>query len=239
MQIWYNIHNIGRCAVTPLAARTFDQIYAALGAGYDGSANLLNQKMNALPGMADAEISGLDAKLKQANTGIVDGARRRGIGFSGIPIAEQAQYAATDYAPAVARVREGARNQAMSLQEALLGLERDRRTQAESIYNNEMARDLAERQFAEQMAASRAAASGGGGGGYSYGGGGGTQQQTQQQAPPAQDEQDAQYLGRLRTLPQSQQVQIIAAIRKGAKSDPNSRNGRLYNLGRQLGYWKF
>ena len=145
--------------------------------------------MDALPGQAEAEVAGLDAKLQGANANILAGARRRGLGFSGIPVAEQAQYAASEYAPAVARTREGARNQAMSLQEALLGLDREKRTQAEGIYNNEIQRDLQERQFQEQIRqfneelalkkaeAARAAAGGGGygfGGLDSLGGGGGT-----------------------------------------------------------------
>lgn len=138
--------------------------------------------MDMLPGQADSEVAGLDAKLQSANQGIVDAARRRGLGFSGIPIAEQAKYAATDYAPAVARVRDNARSQAMSLQEALLGLSRDQRTQAEGIYNNEQARALQEAQLAEQQrqfnenlafqreqAARQAAAASSGG--YSFGGG--------------------------------------------------------------------
>ena len=143
--------------------------------------------MDALPGQADAEISGLDAKLQGANANILAGARRRGLGFSGIPVAEQAQYAASEYAPAVARAREGARTQAMSLQEALLGLGREQRTQAEGIFNSEQQRDLAERQLAEQvrqfnenlalqreqMAAQERASRASAGGGVSFGGGGG------------------------------------------------------------------
>lgn len=233
--IWYNIHNIGRCAVTPLAARTFDQIYAALGAGYDGSANLLNQKMNLLPGQADAEISGLDAKLKEANVGILDGARRRGLGFSGIPVAEQARYAATDYAPAVAKVRDNARTQAMSLQEALLGLDRDRRVQAEGIYNNELTRDLQERQFAAQMAEAAAArAAAGGGGGYSFGGGadlgGGQPQQAQRTRPGTQKDEQWAYNSVATMLSKNNDKGLMSDYLATAASAKRGNIGDLYKL---------
>lgn len=171
-----------------MAARTLDQILAALDPGYAGSRALVNEKMAALPGQAEAEVAGLDAKLQGANASILAGARRRGMGFSGIPVAEQAQYAASEYAPAVARTREGVRTQSMSLQEALLGLDREKRGQAEGVYNNELQRDLQERQLQEQVrqfnenlafqkaqqaAQERAAArASSGGGGYSMGGGG-------------------------------------------------------------------
>lgn len=156
---------------------------AALDPAYSGSRKLIQDKMASAPAMAEAEIAGLDAKLQGANTNILAGARRRGLGFSGIPVAEQAQYAATEYAPAVARTRDNARNQVMSLQEALLGLTREQRSQAQGVYDSELARDLQERQFQEsirqfnenlrlQREQAARAASGGGGGGYSLGGGG-------------------------------------------------------------------
>ena len=164
-----------------MAARTLDQILSALDSGYAGSRALVNEKMKALPGAAEAEVAGLDAKLGEANDNILAGARRRGLGFSGIPAGEQAKYAATEYAPAVARVRDNVRTQTMSLQEALLGLDRERRTQAEGIYNNELARDLQERQlqeqirqFNEELALKRAeAARASSGTGYGFGGVGG------------------------------------------------------------------
>jgi hypothetical protein len=92
----------------------------------------------------------------------------------------------------------------MSLQEALLGMDREKRSQAEGIYNNELARDLQERQFVEQQRqfnenlrlqreqmaaqerAARAASGGGGGyslGGGSVGGGGGSAPASQGRAP--------------------------------------------------------
>lgn len=53
-----------------------------------------------------------------------------------------------------------------------------------------------------------------------------------------QQNEDAAYLGRLRSLPQDQQVAIIAGLRQGAQRG-DGRSSRLFSLGKQLGYWKF
>lgn len=146
---------------------------------YDRSRTLVQGQIDAIPGQADAEVAGLDAKLTRANSDILDGARRRGLGFSGIPVAEQAQYAATDYAPAVARTRSNAMTQRTTLMEALNGLGREQRTQGQSILDTEMARELQQQQLAEQQRQfnenlafqkSQAASAGSG---ISLGGGGG------------------------------------------------------------------
>jgi hypothetical protein len=118
---------------------------------YQGSRGLLQGQIDTLPAQGEAEIAGLDAKLTRANTDILDASRRRGLGFSGIPVAEQAQYAATDYAPAVANVKAKQKGQITSLMEALNSLGRDQRTQAQSIYDSESARELQERSLAEQQ----------------------------------------------------------------------------------------
>lgn len=160
-------------------ARTLDQIYADLGNNYTGSANIINTRLNAIPGEIDAGIAATDAKLNVANENILNSARRRGTGIAlgGIPVGEQAKYAATDYAPAIANLRATGAQKELSLQESLQQLDRERRSQSQSIYDNELSRDFQERQFQEgvrqfneqQAAAARAAAVGSGG--YSFGGG--------------------------------------------------------------------
>jgi hypothetical protein len=92
----------------------------------------------------NAEEQGLQAKQTQAYGEIVDGARRRGLGFSGIPLGEQAKYNSTEYMPALARLKQSARDNAMSLEEAILGINERRTTQAQSMFENE-------RTFAEQQ----------------------------------------------------------------------------------------
>lgn len=143
---------------------TFDQIYSELGNVYDPSANLYQQQIDAIPTQTAAAVSQADAKKDLAYEQITNSARQRGMGFSGIPLAEQAKYNATEYAPAIANLKSNAEANRVSLLEAMNSLNRDRRTQAQSIYDNNMSRDLAERQFQEsirqfneQLAAQRAA----------------------------------------------------------------------------------
>jgi len=143
---------------------TFDQIYSELGNVYNPSANLYQQQIDAIPTQTAAAVSQADAKKDLAYEQITNSARQRGMGFSGIPIAEQAKYNATEYAPAIANLKSNAEANRVSLLEAMNSLNRDRRTQAQSIYDNNMSRDLAERQFQEsirqfneQLAAQRAA----------------------------------------------------------------------------------
>ena len=156
-------------------ARAFDQILAELGSAYDPSATLVQQQIDAIPGSTDALIKQAEAKKDQAFEQITNTARRRGMGFSGIPLQEQAIYASTEFAPAIANVKSQAEGRRVSLIEALNGLNRDRRSQAQSIYDNELGRDFQERQFQEQIrqfneqqaaarAAAAASAAGGGGG---------------------------------------------------------------------------
>lgn len=157
-------------------ARTLDQVLAEISPQFTASENILKARLGAIPGETESGIAAADARLLQANDNILTGARRRGIGFSGIPIGEQAQYAATDYAPAVANLKSAGLNKELGLQETLATLGREKRSQAQSIYEGDLNRDFQERQFQEsvrqfneQQATARAASAGAGG--YSFGGG--------------------------------------------------------------------
>lgn len=103
------------------------------------------------------------------------GARRRGVGFGGIPLGEQATYTATQYLPALARLRQSGREQAMGLEDSIQQIMERRSTMAQQVRQSELDRDEQQRQFNQQLAASR----GGSGGGLSsalaamLGGGGG------------------------------------------------------------------
>lgn len=162
--------------------RSLQQVLSELDSVYNPQIDSLRTRQAALPGQMQAEEQGLQAKQEQAYGSIVDGARRRGLGFSGIPLGEQAKYSATEYMPALARLRQQSKEQAMSLEDAILGIQERRMGQGQSIYENERSFAEQQRQFNEQMraserqaAASRAAASafspslGGGGGGQGGG----------------------------------------------------------------------
>lgn len=153
---------------------------------YSGSKSAVQTQLDAAPTQQEAELGGLDAKLSQANDNILAGARGRGLGFSGIPIAEQTKYAATEYAPAVANLKGKYVTQKNTLLEALNSLGRDQMGQAQGIFDNESQRELQAQQVAEQRrqfdqqmaynkvkdAADRATARAtAGGGSYSLGGG--------------------------------------------------------------------
>lgn len=146
-------------------ARAFNDIYAELGSQYDPSAQLIQQQINSMPGQVDAFIKQADAKLGRANEQILEGARSRGMGASGIPMAEQAKYAATEYAPAIANFKSGQEDRRLGLLESLNSMNRERSNRAQSVYDAELAREFQERefqekirQFNEQQAAARAAA---------------------------------------------------------------------------------
>jgi hypothetical protein len=134
-------------------ARSLDQILTELDAGYAPSRQLINQRLEGLPQQADAEIQGLNAQQGQAFNDILAGARDRGLGFSGIPIQEQAKYTATNFLPAVARVRQAQTDQKTSLFDALNNVNLDQRKTATGIYQTELDRDEQKRQFEQAQAA--------------------------------------------------------------------------------------
>lgn len=165
-----------------MAARTLSQIIAELNPTYKPQIQSIKKQQSLIPQQTQAAESALNAKKDQAYEDILSGARRRGLGFAGIPLGEQAKYAATDYAPALANLRFQGQQQAMSLQDAILGIRERRDTAALNIRESERARRFQAQQAAKdrrfqarQNALSRA--SSGGGGGYIeptvYGGGNG------------------------------------------------------------------
>jgi len=164
--------------------RTLESILSQLGTTYDPQVNSIRQRQAEIPGQVQAEEQGLQAKQTQAYDDILGGARRRGLGFAGIPLGEQAKYSATEYMPALARLRQGAREQALSLEDAILGINERRNTQAQSIYQGEQSLAEQQRQFNENLRfqQQQASRSGSGGGGFSPTLGGGAPTQAQASA---------------------------------------------------------
>jgi hypothetical protein len=108
-----------------------------------------------LPGETQAQVGGLTAQAEQSHSDILDGARRRGVGFGGIPIGEQVKYDSTVFKPAVANLYASQNSRKTSLEEALNGLYRDQRNTAMGVQQQEQTRDEQIRQFNEQMAWNR------------------------------------------------------------------------------------
>jgi hypothetical protein len=157
-----------------MAVRALDQILSELSGVYDPQINSIRQQQAALPGQMQAEEAGLQAKQTQAFDDILGGARRRGMGFSGIPLGEQAKYTATEYLPAIARLRQASKTQATSLEDMINQINERRTTTALGLRQQDIDNDYRERQFAAaqaESAAARGASGGGGGFSPSFGGG--------------------------------------------------------------------
>lgn len=138
--------------------RTLDQILSELNPIYQPEVDLYRKQQKLVPGVVNAEVSGLDAKKDNAFNQILGGARQRGLGFSGIPLQEQATYTASDYLPAVARARAQGQDQAMSLEQAIIGTNQRKQEAAMNMRQYEQQRY--DQQMAEQrqLAAQRQAA---------------------------------------------------------------------------------
>lgn len=132
-------------------ARSLAQIQKELDPAYAGSRKTIQAQKAALPGETQQQLEGLQAQAQQSHTDILDSARRRGLGFSGIPIGEQVQYDSTVFKPAVADLYSRQNERATSLDEALNQLFRDQRTQASTLRQSELDRDLQQRQLQEQI----------------------------------------------------------------------------------------
>lgn len=160
-------------------ARSLDQIVAELDTTYNPQIQSIEQRRALIDPQIAEEEKGLGAKQTQAFEDILGGARRRGLGFSGIPLSEQAKYTSTEYLPALARLRQQGNEQKLSLQDAILGIRERRDTLAQQLRQQEQDREEQQRQFnlnyelqKQQQAAAARASGGGGGFSPSYGGGG-------------------------------------------------------------------
>jgi len=129
-------------------ARTLDQIIAELAPTYKPQVESLQKQQQLIPQQTQAAIGSADAAQSQAYENILGGARQRGLGFSGIPLAEQAKYASTVYAPAVLNAKTQGQQNALSLQDAILGVQERQRSTGQGIYQTEQAQAYDERQKA-------------------------------------------------------------------------------------------
>jgi hypothetical protein len=152
-------------------AQAIEDIIRELDAGYNPSRQLLQQRIDSLPSQADTQISGLNAQKDSAFNDILGGARDRGMGFSGIPIAEQAKYTATDFLPAVAKVRQAQNETQSSLLQALNDIGLDQRKTAYTVQQGQVANEI---EAAKARAAERASAGGSGSLSGLFGGSAGT-----------------------------------------------------------------
>lgn len=133
-------------------ARTFDEVLAEVSRQSDPQRKTILNSITDLPNQQVADESALDAKKNQAYDDILSGARRRGVGvaFGGIPLGEQATYNATDYAPAVARLKQSYNDRKGSLETALGDIGKNDYSTAYNIFNTDRQFEQSQRQFEEQ-----------------------------------------------------------------------------------------
>lgn len=146
-----------------MAVRTIDQILRELKSTYNPQVESIRTRQSLIPQQVQEEEKGLRAQEQDYYDNTIMGdARRRGIGFGGIPLGERARYGATQFLPALARNQAQGREQAMSLEDALLGVYERRNTLAQQMrqgdvdtdYKNRVLREET-RRFNEQMAEQR------------------------------------------------------------------------------------
>jgi len=134
--------------------RTLEQIVSELNTVYQPQIANIEAQRALIPQQTEANIKAAEAAQTKAYQDILTGAQRRGIGFSGIPLGEQAQYASNIFAPAVLSARATGQSQALSLQDALNQIYERQRTQAEQIRQYETSLAEQQRQFNAQLAKS-------------------------------------------------------------------------------------
>lgn len=158
-------------------AQSLDQIIAELDASYNPSRQSINDRINGLQPAQDADLAGLEVQKQNAFGDITNGARARGMGFSGIPLAEQGKYVGGTFLPAVAKVKQSYQEGRNSLVDALNNMNIDQRKTAMSIRETQQDRDFqAEQARLAREASERAARAAAGGGSLAslLGGGGGS-----------------------------------------------------------------
>ena len=137
-------------------ARTLDQILSELSTTYAPSAQTIQSQMDLVPGQTAANISAADAAQTKAYQNILTGAQQRGIGFSGIPLGEQANYASTVYAPAVLQAKNQGQQNVLTLQDALNKLNLSQYDTALKIRQQDIDNEFKQQQLDAQRAASAA-----------------------------------------------------------------------------------
>ena len=131
-------------------ARALDQIIAELNNVYDPQRQNIRQQQEAIDPALQAEQQGLDYAKKDAFDQISNQANRRGMFYSGMPVAEEQRYTGGTYLPAVANLRGKYQQQRMNLADQLNNINLEQRKYGQDIYGQELAVDEQMRREAEQ-----------------------------------------------------------------------------------------
>lgn len=124
-------------------ARALSQIMNELNSVYSPREDLYNKQLGGLDPAMQAEEEGLKAQQRDSFGEITQGANRRGLLFSGIPLAEQAKYTASTFLPSIANMKSKYAQQKFNLQDALAGIASEKYTQGYNMWQSEQAQDAA------------------------------------------------------------------------------------------------
>lgn len=134
-------------------ARELSAILSELNNVYNPQRDVVNQQMQQLDPMQKSEEKGLAAAKQDAFGQITDQSNRRGLFYSGIPIAEEQKYTGATYLPALANLHGKYAQQRFNLQDALAKIQAEQYNQAYGIRQGELDNET-------RLAAARAAGSG-------------------------------------------------------------------------------
>lgn len=125
---------------------------------YQPKKDLYNQQLSQTDPQQQAEVQGLQQQQQDSFSQIRDQAQRRGLFFSGIPLAEQAKYTASQFLPAVANLQGKYRQQRFGLENALTDLGSQQYSDAMGIQQKQIDREFQAQQAELSRQASAASA---------------------------------------------------------------------------------
>lgn len=134
---------------------------------YQPKKDLYNQQLSQTDPQQQAEVQGLQQQQQDSFSQIRDQAQRRGLFFSGIPLAEQAKYTASQFLPAVANLQGKYRQQRFGLENALTDLGSQQYSDAMGIQQKQI-----DREFQVEQGRLAREASAAGSGQFNFGGNG-------------------------------------------------------------------
>lgn len=138
-----------------MAARTLEQIMAELDPGYTASRTTIQNQQAGLGGQEAADLAQLEDTKVDAYRNIDDTAAARGVLYGGVPAISQSQYLKNTFTPAYSGIKSNYANKSTSLEEALNSLNREQRSGAMGIYQQEQDRAQQQAQWEAQMAEQR------------------------------------------------------------------------------------
>ena len=149
-------------------AQQLEQIISELNNVYDPRRQINRDQQAALDPALHAEEQGLQAAKQDAFGQINDQANRRGMFYSGMPIAEEQRYTGSTYLPALANLRGKYTQQGFNLKDALSEINAKQYGQANDIWQGQKTTDEEQRRWQAQFdqtaaanAASQRASAGG------------------------------------------------------------------------------